>query len=78
MTVSMDGLRKIAIKSYNELIYQLKSGLNEDRNYIVYKDDIEECLDDLRNVLVTLACSYQEGEDGWKELENFELDSLTD
>ena len=35
----MDGLRRVAIKSYNELIHQLKSGLNEDRNYIVYKDD---------------------------------------
>lgn len=77
MTVSMDGLRLQAIRAYNGLIKELKRCEEEGGAIIVEKGDIEEYLDDLRMVIVTLACSSQDGEEGWNEIKNFTLDSLT-
>ena len=75
MKVSMDGLRRNAIRAYNKLCYEIKHNIKQDEGPIE-QQQIEECMEDLRNVLVTLACSYQQGEDGWKEMEDFEIDSL--
>lgn len=77
MTVSMDGLRRNAINAYNKLIKEIKINIEANEGAIE-QFRIEEPLEDLRNILVTLACSYQEGPDGFAELENYEIDSITD
>jgi len=78
MTVSMDGLRRNAINSYNNIIAALKKAQDDDGQIIIHPTDIEEDFDDLRECLVFLACSYQEGSDGWEAMKNPKIDSLTD
>lgn len=75
MKVSMDGLRKTAINAYNHLCYELKQNV-KDNSGPVEIDRLEECMEEIRNVLVTLACSRQSGDDGWEEMEDFEIDSI--
>lgn len=77
MTVSMDGLRNNAISAYNNLIGMLRKNRNIHNSIEVEQEDIEEALEDLRETLVFLACSYQEGEDGWKAFINPKIDSIT-
>lgn len=77
MEVSMDGLRRNAIRAFNGLVKEIKYNIKKGEGHIE-EYDVDEYIEDLRNVLVTLCCSYQEGEGGWKELENFEIESLTD
>jgi hypothetical protein len=77
MKVNFDGLRRNAIRSYNNLIKTLKENHIEEGEAIkVTPYDIVEDLDNLRNSLVTLACMYHEGEDGFSELEDVEIDFL--
>lgn len=75
MNVSMDGLRRQGLAAYNSLIetlnYSLKNGIIQ-----VDKSSIESELETLRNVLGTLAASYQEGKDGWEPIEDYYIDSL--
>lgn len=65
MEVSMDGLRKRLVKSYNSLVYRLNQGI-EDDSVSVDKHEIEEHLDSIRNCIVTLAFTRMEGQ--WEEM----------
>lgn len=71
MDVSMDGLRKHLILNYNSLVKKLNSSIKDksfDPNIIIDPDSIQKELDGLKNCIVTLAFTYQEGEGGWKEM----------
>jgi hypothetical protein len=72
MTVSMDGLRKQLLKNYNSLTEKLNSRITNaswDPQIIIDPDYIQKELDGLRSCIVTLAFTYMDGEDGWKEMD---------
>lgn len=68
MNVSFDGLRKRLINDYNSLVEKLNYSIT-DGQVEVDVDYISRQLDGLRNGLVTLAFIYQDGEDGFKTLD---------
>lgn len=71
MKVSFDGLRRRLLADYNSLTRKLNESVKDkswDPEIIVDPENIRNELEGIRNVLVTLAFMYQEGEDGFKEL----------
>ena len=68
MDVNFDGLRKHLIWDYNSLVEKLNHSIT-DGKVEVDVDYISRQLDGLRNGLVTLAFMYQDGEDGFKTLD---------
>ena len=79
MQVSMDGLRRQLLMNYNSLTEKLNSRIADaswDPQIIIDPDYIQREMDGLRSCIVTLAFTYKEGEDGWKEMDentHFEL-----
>jgi hypothetical protein len=68
MEVSMNGLRNQLLANYNSLVRKLNSNIKDkswDPHVIVEVDAIQRQLDSIRSCIVTLAFTYQEGEDGW-------------
>jgi hypothetical protein len=71
MEVSMDGLRKRLIGDYNSLTKKLNNSIKDksfDPHIIIDPENISREMDGIRNIIVTLAFMYQEGEGGFKEL----------
>ena len=79
MEVSMDGLRRQLLWNYNSLVEKLNNNIKDkswEPEIIISPDSIQRELDGIRSCIVTLAFTYQEGEGGWKELDentHFEL-----
>ena len=72
MDVSMDGVRKRLIANYNSLVRKLNDNVKDkswDPEVIIGPDEIKNELEGIRNGLVTLAFSYIEGNDDFKELD---------
>jgi len=72
MEVSMNGLRNQLLRNYNSLVTKLNSNIKDkswDPHIIVEVDSIQRELDTIRDCIVTLAFTYQEGEGGWKEMD---------
>jgi hypothetical protein len=72
MNVNMDGLRKRLISDYNSLTSKLNSNIKDspwDPTITITPNDIEREMEGIRNAIVTLAFMYQEGEGGFKELD---------
>jgi hypothetical protein len=72
MTVSMDGLRRQLLRNYNSLTEKLNSKITDsgsDSQITIDADYIQRELDGLRSCIVTLAFTYMDGEDGWKEMD---------
>ena len=76
MKVSFEGLRSHLLRSYNDLTYKLNRATEKDldsRDYDkiqIYASDIERQMQGIREIVVTMAYMFQEGEDGFKEMEN--------
>lgn len=73
MTVSMDGLRKHLLVSYNSLTHKLNKNIRDkdfDPTIVIGVESIEREMEGLRNCIVTLAYMYDSREGGFKELEN--------
>lgn len=76
MKVSFEGLRSQLLRSYNSLTQKLNNATEKDfdgRDYDkiqIYASDIEREMEGIRNIVVTMAYMFQEGEDGFKEMEN--------
>jgi len=79
MEVSMDGLRRQLLWNYNSLVEKLNNNIKDkswEPEIIISPDSIQRELDGIRSCIVTLAFTYQQGEDGWKEMDentHFEL-----
>jgi hypothetical protein len=72
MEVSMDGLRRQMVFNYNSLVEKLNHKIQNkswDPTIIVEPDYIQRELDGLRSCIVTLAFTYVDGENGWKEMD---------
>ena len=76
MEVSFEGLRSHLLSSYNLLARKLNNATEKDsdgRDYDkieIYASDIERDMEGIRNIVVTMAYMFEEGEDGFKEMEN--------
>jgi hypothetical protein len=79
MEVSMDGLRNQLLRNYNSLAGKLNNNIKSkswEPHITIDVDSIQKEMDVLRDCIVTLAFTYQEGEGGWKEMDentHFEL-----
>ena len=78
MKVSMDGLRWQLLSNYNSLTEKLNSKIEKDwgeKEITIDPDYIQKEMDIIRECIVTLAYMYDDGEGGFKILENpkFEL-----
>jgi hypothetical protein len=79
MEVSMDGLRRHLLMNYNSLAKKLNKNIKDkswDPHITIDVDSIQKEMDGLRVCIVTLAFTYQDGEGGWKEMDentHFEL-----
>lgn len=71
MEVDFNNLRKSMAKSYNKLCLTLNRFLNEDGEFCetapiegdaFYAGDIKTEMDDLRNLIATLICIYDESQ----------------
>ena len=72
MKVSMEGLRKKLIGNFNSLTKKLNEGIKDkswDPEIIIEPGLIRSEMETIRECLVTLAFCYQEGEGGFKELD---------
>lgn len=72
MEVSMDGLRRQMVFNYNSLVEKLNHKIQNkswDPTIIIEPDYIQRELDGLRSCIVTLAFTYVDGENGWKEMD---------
>ena len=76
MKVSFEGLRSHLLSSYNSLTRKLNNATEKDsdgRDYDkieINASEIEREIEGIRNIAVTMAYMFQEGEDGFKEMEN--------
>ena len=79
MDVSMYGLRRQQLRNYNSLAKKLNNNIKDkfwDSHVVIDVDSIQKEMDGLRICIVTLAFTYQDGEGGWKEMDentHFEL-----
>jgi hypothetical protein len=79
MQVSMDGLRRQLLWNYNSLAEKLNKNIKDkswEPHIAIDVDSIQKEMDGLRDCIVTLAFTYQDGESGWKEMDentHFEL-----
>lgn len=79
MKVNFDNLRRGLIRDYNSLCKKLnKSIVDKSFDPCISLDPSEICneMEGLRNRIVTLACTYQDGEDGYKELDDFYVEEF--
>jgi len=65
MKIDFNNVRRQAINAYVSLVKQLNSGIDNDR-VVVFKSDIERPLQDLRQTLAGIACTYVENDDDFK------------
>ncbi len=76
MKVSFEGLRSHLLSSYNSLTRKLNNATEKDsdgRDYDkieINASEIERDMEGIRNIVVTMAYMFKEGEDGFKEMEN--------
>ena len=72
MTVNLNNLRKQALYSYDSLtkkLNQAKKDHNDEMgNILIHPDDIQQDMDNLRQQLFGLACTYVEGNDNFKDV----------
>jgi hypothetical protein len=69
MKVNFNNARLQAIYAYNRLCKVLNTNIgksNGEGMVVVAADEIQEHMDDLHNTLVTIGCTYDEGNEGFK------------
>lgn len=67
MKVNFNNVRLKAIRSYSRLCRTLNSEIH-DGDLTVTPEEIQHDMDDLRDALVTIACCYQEGDEGFEDI----------
>ena len=82
MKVSMDGLRWQLLDNYNSLTRKLNKSIKKydtfDNEITIDPDSIQKELDAIRSCIVTLSYMYDNGEDGFKILEDPHFESFNE
>lgn len=72
MKVDFNNLRIKTCKSYNDIVDTLNKAMvnnhKEGDEIFIYEDDISKKLDRLRNCLVGLICTFEEGNDEFRDV----------
>lgn len=71
MKVDLNNLRLQTAFAYDRLVKTLNANIKDkswDPTVIVSAEDVQEDLDDLRQMIVSLCCVYLEGDDNFKSL----------
>jgi len=72
MKVNFNNLRKKACYSYDRLATKLNDALNsppyEEGEMVVYTEDIQEEMDNLRELIMGIAMVYKEGDEDFKDV----------
>jgi hypothetical protein len=72
MTVNLNNLRRQAVFAYDRLCHKLNDAIKKEwdgySRITILADDLQSDMDTLRNMLVTLACVFEEGDDDFKDL----------
>lgn len=72
MKVNFNNLRKQAVYSYDRLVDKLNNSISEDdwgRKVVqIDPEDIQEDLDDLRRLILSIAMVYDEGNPDFKDV----------
>lgn len=81
MSVNFNNLRKQAVYSYDRLVDKLNNSISEDdwgRKVVqIDPEDIQEDLDDLRRLVLSIAMVYDEGNPDFKDVsEDFDIESI--
>lgn len=67
MKVDFNRARERAIDSYSDLVRKLNEGLSEDGGYVtVNAPQLQGPLERLRDALVTIGCTFEEGNPDFK------------
>jgi len=82
MKVSMDGLRWELLNNYNSLTRKLNRSVKKYENFddeiTLSPEDIQREMDNIRSCIVTLAYTFDKGEDGFDILENPHFESFNE
>jgi len=71
MKVNFNNLRKQALFSYHRLTVKLNEAIESDEvdgRIDIDPDDIQQEMDDLRSYLFSIALTYKEGNEGFKDV----------
>lgn len=72
MSVNFNNLRKQAVYSYDRLVDKLNESISEDdwgRKMVqIDPEDIQEDLDDLRRLILSIAMVYEDGNPDFKDV----------
>lgn len=72
MKVNFNNLRKQAVYSYDRLVDKLNNSISEDdwgRKVVqIDPENIQEDLDDLRSLILSIAIVYEEGNPDFKDI----------
>jgi len=72
MKVNFNNLRKKTCYAYDSLARKLNDALNsppyEDGEMVVYTEDIQEEMDELRQLIMSIAMVYKEGDEDFKDV----------
>lgn len=72
MNVNFNNLRKKTCYAYDSLVRKLNKALNsppyEDGEMVVYAEDIQEEMDELRQLIMSIAMVYKEGDEDFKDV----------
>ena len=80
MTINFNNVRKQAVYSYDRLTKILNAGIlkesimveknggYEDCDLCVNSDDIQDVMDNLRALIMTIAMTYEEGNEDFKDM----------
>ena len=76
MSVSFDGLRTQLATNYTRLCNTLQESLDKDGVVVVPASDIQEEMDELRSLIGTFMCCYDENDKHFTDLSGTKLHML--
>lgn len=66
MKIDFNNVRRVAIGAHDDLVKMLNDAIKPDGTIEINKEVIRRPLEQLRNTLVAIACTYQEDEPDFK------------
>ncbi len=68
VTVNLNSLRKRLVQEYNALTSEINEGTGKCGYIELHTVNIERQMDDLRNTISTICCSYIEGSEAFADI----------
>lgn len=68
MKVNFNNLRRQTLYTYERLVKKLNDGIDENGTVSVEAEEIKEDMDSLRSLLGSIACTYDEENEEFKDI----------